>query len=415
VVAVSVSGAVILTSVVVWLFLLYRRKKRRNNGEDSMGGDGDGEKPVAVRGSPATGTRFNPWSGGTYPMDKLKLPLFTPWSAKKRGSLNFGFATSDYSDVKETVVAKMAKPVERDKDEEAGFRLQKPPKIKSAETVRLIRVNSEKNREPTAGPTAQNRRPVGNPSPPPRKPIPELPKANSQSQYQPPPQPEPQPQRILQPIPQRIPNNPLLSQQPQNTNDNQRYSVASELSEKLGASGAYSAASPTQTSVPSDSTRDIPGPVASREEQPGWRPPTRNAGISRSNTMTTSRSNTMTSTATTQVQRPKYRDSMDPDPYMEAAYSSTDLKLHLHNALPRASFNMTRVSDMVRSEDRDSGEMSSSAQKPAMPVASRVMQPKKQGPRFATFPTVRSSPPSMMHRPRPPPGVTKVMIGSREE
>ncbi|KAI0853750.1 hypothetical protein F5Y00DRAFT_59382 [Daldinia vernicosa] len=150
IVTASVIGTAILTTIASCFVVRYRRKKRRdreglatvtNNNESQY------EKPIAVRGTPGT-PRFTPFGGGTgYPMDKFKLPdlSLSPFLKKKTGEgtpSEIGFARSTYSNDDGKA------PVNDDVYgvSPTSFRLQKDNSIKSATSVRLIRVGSNNNK-----------------------------------------------------------------------------------------------------------------------------------------------------------------------------------------------------------------------------------------------------------------------------
>ncbi|KAF3070618.1 hypothetical protein GL218_00071 [Daldinia childiae] len=149
IVTVSVLGTAVLTTIASCFIVRYRRNKRRdreglataiNNNESQY------EKPIAVRGTPGT-PRFTPFGGGTgYPMDKFKLPDLTlsPFLKKKTNTgspSDIGFARSTYSnnDGKASVNTDVygVSPT--------SFRLKKDNSVKSATSVRLIRVGSNNN------------------------------------------------------------------------------------------------------------------------------------------------------------------------------------------------------------------------------------------------------------------------------
>ncbi|KAI0124897.1 hypothetical protein BJ170DRAFT_726577 [Xylariales sp. AK1849] len=406
IVAVSVSGAVILTSVIACLLLRYRRKKRHNRAvAAAMVDEKDYGKPVAVRDSPGSGSRFNPWGGGTYPMDKLKLPAFSPRSAKKvqPESLNFGFATSDYSDLKGKSDQKRSKDAENQDVygvSPTSFRLQKPPSIKSAESVRLIRVNSTKNKEVEASKPEDPPVPPVQPGPPPpvqqreaqvsRKPITsEKPKeskrftlfSGSEASTKPrdnsrntvtleaSTKPRGNSRNTMAPEASTKPRdnsrNTMALEASTKPRDNSRNTMASEASTKPRQS-VRASVNPFATEPPMDSKRFTMATEVS--EEPGWRPPNR-----------TSRAATTMSTA----QRLAFRDSGDLDPDV------SDWRQ------PRG-FSMASVSNLMRSQSRrESSELDRQPTVPKLPKVTR------SGPSFATFPTVRNGPPSMMGRPRP--------------
>ncbi|KAI0096568.1 hypothetical protein F4814DRAFT_435143 [Daldinia grandis] len=150
IVTVSVLGTAILTTIASCFIVRYRRKKRRDReglATPINNNDSQYEKPIAVRGTPGT-PRFTPFGGGTgYPMDKFKLPdlSLSPFLKKKtnEGSpSDIGFARSTYSnnDGKASVNNDVYGV------SSASFRLQKDNSVKSATSVRLIRVGSNNNK-----------------------------------------------------------------------------------------------------------------------------------------------------------------------------------------------------------------------------------------------------------------------------
>ncbi|KAI1376092.1 hypothetical protein F4677DRAFT_420252 [Hypoxylon crocopeplum] len=148
IVTVSVVGTAILTAIAAYFIVRYRRNKRRdreglataiNTNEKQY------EKPVAVRGTPGSPSpRFTPFGGGTgYPMDKFKLPDLTlsPFLRKKTNEdspSDIGFASTSFSPKggggSSNADVYGVSPT--------SFRLQKENSIKSATSVRLIRVGS---------------------------------------------------------------------------------------------------------------------------------------------------------------------------------------------------------------------------------------------------------------------------------
>ncbi|KAI1210312.1 uncharacterized protein F4807DRAFT_60104 [Annulohypoxylon truncatum] len=169
IVTASVVGTAILTAIASYFVARYRRKKRRSgeplvrainpNNEKQQYGT-PYEKPVAVRGSIASPSlRFTPFGGGTgYPMDKFKLPDLglSPFLKKKTNEASpsfsdIGFARSNYSPRDGSRDGAFAGPSNSSNDDVYGvsptsFRLQKENSVKSATSVRLIRVGSNKGK-----------------------------------------------------------------------------------------------------------------------------------------------------------------------------------------------------------------------------------------------------------------------------
>lgn len=146
IVAVSVVGSVIVTAIVAFLIIRCRRRGRRNREAppsssrmgltDEKSAAYDDGRPIAVLGVPP--------SAGP-PSDKLKLPGFTPFTAKKEAFGNVGLATSDYEGGQ--VRTQTANKPDVYGVGSESFRLQKPPSVGRAETVRIIRVSSRKKDE----------------------------------------------------------------------------------------------------------------------------------------------------------------------------------------------------------------------------------------------------------------------------
>ncbi|KAI0013270.1 hypothetical protein F4779DRAFT_444374 [Xylariaceae sp. FL0662B] len=142
IVVVSVVGSAIVTALISYFIVRYRRKKRRVVEGEAAAITTDEkpyEKPIAVRGSPPQSPRFTPWgSGSGYPMDRLKLPTLSPFIKGKKlmeSPSIIGLATSGNN----------AKGDRGTTEEDANFRLQKDKgSIKSATSVRIIRVGSQK-------------------------------------------------------------------------------------------------------------------------------------------------------------------------------------------------------------------------------------------------------------------------------
>ncbi|KAI1855161.1 hypothetical protein JX266_000026 [Neoarthrinium moseri] len=390
IVAVSVSGAVILTSVMACLCLRYRRKRAARKAIDAYPDEKDYDKTVAVRGSPGT-SRFNPFSGGTYPMDKLKLPVFSARSPKKPEPLNFGFAVSDYSDLKDkTTISTNEKKSESTggpKDvygvSPASFRLQKPPSVQNAETVRLIRVNSVKNKEQgtakaaeAAPPMPQSQRPS-----PPDQGAPNAATTEQSAVSRKPVAVETE-QRLRQDKGNAVVATPIAKPSRDNrprepaaasemdakpAESKTRNTMTSEAGDMARASSRYTMFSTASTELddPRESKRYTmtPDAAATATEEPGWRPPSSRA-----------------SRALSTAQRLAFRDSDEPEPL--------PAPVPVPAPAPRA-FSMASVSSLMRSDSIDA------TKQPTIPKIPR------QGPSFAAFPTVRDGTPSMVNRPRP--------------
>ncbi|KAI1656218.1 hypothetical protein F4813DRAFT_138543 [Daldinia decipiens] len=151
VVTASVVGTAILTTIASCFIVRYRRNKKRGREGLATAINSNNEiqyeNPIAVRGTPGS-PRFTPFGGGTgYPMDKFKLPDLTlsPFLKKRIGQetpSEIGFARSTYSNDDGTA------SVNNDVYgvSPSSFRLQKDNSIKSAKSVRLIRVGSNSNK-----------------------------------------------------------------------------------------------------------------------------------------------------------------------------------------------------------------------------------------------------------------------------
>ncbi|ORY64382.1 uncharacterized protein BCR38DRAFT_434937 [Pseudomassariella vexata] len=247
IIVVTVVVTIILTIVASWLFIRYRRKRRKNREVIEITDD----KAYLVRGISGhsnqnrytrdSGARFNPYGGGTgYPMDKMELP--SVGKPVQPEPLNFGFAVSDYNSSDKDAGSRSGRgqvpdsfQLQRPPDttradavRDSGMstttptnlRFQRPPSIKNAAQVRLIRVNSGKNRINEI------------PAPPPSQPLPDVPSLHPE-----PPKYEARSERYTmtseanqgngwQPPTQATIGNP----NPITTNQ-ERYSVASEVSE----------------------------------------------------------------------------------------------------------------------------------------------------------------------------------------
>ncbi|KAI0156615.1 hypothetical protein GGR57DRAFT_86178 [Xylariaceae sp. FL1272] len=163
IVTVSVVGTAILSTTSSCLFLRYRRKRKQAQEEDELANEKRSyAKPIAVRGSltKSPSPRFPRL--GVNAMDTFKLPKLSPLvSTKKTQSPEpnkIGFATSDYSDLKETLApAQSANEPSNDifvgNKSSSGFRMQKNNGLNHATSVRLIRVGSDKSK--TSNPDAQ--------------------------------------------------------------------------------------------------------------------------------------------------------------------------------------------------------------------------------------------------------------------
>ncbi|KAK9782916.1 hypothetical protein AB5N19_09503 [Seiridium cardinale] len=372
IVAVSVSGAIILTSIIVCIFLRYRRKKRDGRDRRSPTPDEKGhDRPVAVRGS--LGARLNPFSSSNSPIERLKLPSFSPDSGRKDEPLNFGFAMSDYSDLKSQSVVEV-------KGQEAAtpFRLQKPPSIKSAEAVRVIRVNSKKDKEQAAGEKATEQGATASaPSVPAQTQThPELERSQSQVARKPVAAAAAAAAVAAPEMPREEKRKTSISFAPtQPPRENKRDTTISEASGKNRASSRYTMISIATTEPPPtarDSKRFTMVSQPDAEEDVGWRPPS-SRGASRANSIK----------SVNTAQRLAFRDSGDPIPDPDA----TGWKQ------PRGGFSMASVSSLMRS---DSAMID--ARQPTIP---KLPKGPKQGASFAAFPTVRNGPPSVVNRPRP--------------
>ncbi|KAK6084928.1 hypothetical protein SCUP234_03111 [Seiridium cupressi] len=330
------------------------------------------ERPVAVRGS--LGARLNPFSSSNYPTDRLKLPSFSPDSGQKDEPLNFGFAMSDYSDLKNQSVVEV-------KGQEAAtpFRLQMPPSIKSAEAVRVIRVNSKKDKEQAAGEKATEQGATASaPSVPAQTQTnPELERSQSQVARKPVATVAAAAAAVAAPeMPREVKRKTSISFAPtQPPRENKRDTTISEASGKNRASSRYTMISIATTEPPPtarDSKRFTMVSQPDAEEDVGWRPPS-SRGASRANSIK----------SVNTAQRLAFRDSGDPIPDPDA----TGWKQ------PRGGFSMASVSSLMRSD--------SAAIDARQPTIPKLPKGPKQGASFAAFPTVRNGPPTVLNRPRP--------------
>ncbi|CAJ2511819.1 Uu.00g074440.m01.CDS01 [Anthostomella pinea] len=249
IVSAAVVGTAILSTVLSCLIVRCRHKKRRAREAEAAAvglNEKPPEKPIAVRGTPNS-PRFTPFGGGTgYPMDKFKLPVLTPIKRKKVNEdsrANVGFAVSDYSNEGgDTKAQSFGGKGDGNADvygvSPSSFRLQKPTgTVKSATSVRLIRVGSDKDKS-KAETNHPPRTPPSPMSPPP--PAPPQVAAAVAAAY---PEPlSPPPTQPLPPTPSAITQPPKAQQSPPKP----RYPRESTHS----------------------TTRD------SEADMPGWRPPT---------------------------------------------------------------------------------------------------------------------------------------------
>ncbi|KAI1781019.1 hypothetical protein F4818DRAFT_436213 [Hypoxylon cercidicola] len=246
IVTVSVVGTAVLTAIAAFFIVRYRRKKQRDREglatAINTSNEKQYEKPIAVRGTTPGSPRFTPFGGGTgYPMDKFKLPDLTlsPFLRKKTnedGRSSIGFARSDY----DVPVSGGAGGNNSDVYgvSPTSFRLQKKDaSVKSATTVRLIRVGST-NKDKTKARDDDERAllsPILSPAPPlpvqtpapPAQPI----RVVVPPSPSPPPSPQP-PQRkpIAPPSPSEPPSptSPPLAAPPPAATRSPRASVASD-------------------------------------------------------------------------------------------------------------------------------------------------------------------------------------------
>ncbi|KAK8078160.1 hypothetical protein PG996_004330 [Apiospora saccharicola] len=195
IVTVSVVGSVIVTAIIAFLIIRCRRRGRKN------------------REAPLPSSRMglvDEKSAG----DNLKLPGFTPFTAKKEAFNNVGLATSD-SDGGQIRTQTANKPDVYGVGSES-FRLQKPPSVGRAETVRIIRVNSRKKDEEQKQ-QQQQQQPKVEDEPSAPAPAP----ATTQVQRKPAPTPQqwmeppsPAPKSPLPPIPQQKQQRQSMLQEP---------------------------------------------------------------------------------------------------------------------------------------------------------------------------------------------------------
>ncbi|KAI1269903.1 hypothetical protein F5Y18DRAFT_112988 [Xylariaceae sp. FL1019] len=163
IVTVSVVGTAILSTASSYLFLRYRRKITQAREEVALADEKRSHaKTIAVRGSLTRSPSPLFKKLGVNPMDNFKLPKLSPLTSAKKnqspGANKIGFATSDYSDLKETFApaqnsSKPTSDINVGNIPSSGFRLQKNNGLSHATSVRLIRVGSDKSK--TSNPDAQ--------------------------------------------------------------------------------------------------------------------------------------------------------------------------------------------------------------------------------------------------------------------
>ncbi|KAI8965033.1 hypothetical protein F5Y11DRAFT_49564 [Daldinia sp. FL1419] len=338
IVTVSVIGTAVLTTIASCFIVRYRRKKRRDReglAREANNTESQYEKPIAVRGTPGT-PRFTPFGGGTgYPMDKFKLPdlTLTPFLKKKTNEdspSDIGFARSTYSNNDEKA------SVNNDVYgvSPASFRLQKDNSVKSATSVRLIRVGSNNNKGKEKV-KEEDQRALLSPilSPAPSLPV-ETPTTATAT-----------------PIPIPIPMGESTPPQPQPQ--------------------PFSPTSPTSTASPASFAEPQivePLPVATRS--------VRNSEAGEPRVAPANRSATMTS-----QNRLRFRDSSD----VESAEPSP--------ANWRLSTARTTTMNPMRNTNTASLRMTTTSMTGGDNGQSPSRRPKNAGASFATFPKVRNGPP----------------------
>lgn len=369
IVASAVVGTAILSTVVSCFVLRYRRKKSRdreglasaiNISNEKM----SYEKPIAVRGTPPDPTprspRFTPFGGGTgYPMDKFKLPDMTlsPFLRKKTnedGQSEIGFAKSEYnapgpgtkaSPSNSDVYGVSPTSFRLQKEEntaESNFRLQKDTSVKSATSVRLIRVGSTKGKEdPKAllSPTAP---------PPPRVPVPIQTQAATA---------------------QAVPVTVVAPSQPGPRSQSPELVLPADASPPLASPAPVAIATRSMRASEPEPEPESPAPTPNPPRDPNPNPYP-NIPVARN------RSGTMTS-----QQRLRFRDSSD----VESAEPSP--AIFARSATTTSMRNTNTAS--LRTTSPNSGSDSSSSSSPPP-----LRRPKNAGPAsFATFPRLRNGPP----------------------
>ncbi|KAI1388874.1 uncharacterized protein F4822DRAFT_429491 [Hypoxylon trugodes] len=208
IVTASVIGTAILTTIVSCFIVRYRRKKKYTREELATAINTNNEKqyerpfekPIAVRGTPNS-PRFTPGGGGTgYPMDKFKLPDLTlsPFLRKKTGTeaspSDIGFARSSNSPKGAVTSAPAPNTNDVYGVSPTSFRLQKENSIKSATSVRLIRVGSSNKGKTKA--VEDDQRALLSPIASPALPTPVPPVSTAPAAVVIPPQPQPRVQSI---------------------------------------------------------------------------------------------------------------------------------------------------------------------------------------------------------------------------
>lgn len=370
----------ILTSIIVCVFLRYRRKRKEARDRRSpTPSEKDYDRPIAVRGSVGLGTsRFNPFSSGGYPTERLKLPTFSSRSVKKDEPLNFGFAMSDYSDYGDY----KEKPIGEEKGQERtvmsdpapGFRLQKPPNIKNAEAVRVIRVNSKKAKGQTVAATTAQEDPLpAYALSAPTQAKPELETSQDPVARKP----------IAVVTAEQVAEEKKItavSKAPTEAPQESRRDTITELRSRPRESTRYTMLSDASTEPPTallDTNRYTMMSEAEIIEEPGWRPPSSRM----------SRANSFKSVGT--AQRPVFPQPSEPVPEPVPAGSKETNK----------EFSMGGVSSLLRSDSANVDSRQPTI--PKLPNGPKTPKGPKAGPSFTTFPAVRSGPPSVLNRPRP--------------
>ncbi|KAI1471068.1 uncharacterized protein F4812DRAFT_165071 [Daldinia caldariorum] len=375
IVTVSVVGTAILTAIASYFVVRYRRKRRRerqplaaaavNHNESQYD---KYEKPIAVRGTIGT-PRFTPFGGGTgYPMDKFKLPDLglSPFLRKKTNEEipgEIGFAKSAYSSSNSNNDGGVSVSGDVYGVSPASFRLQKDNSIKSATSVRLIRVGSNNSKGKEKAKEEDQKAllsPILSPAPSlPREtptPTPTVPSAPVTVSPAPPPEP-------ISPVSPTSPVSP----------------VESDIAEPRRAA-----------------TRPVRNPEPVEKEEPVLSP------------------TTIPTTTMTSQNRLRFRDSSE----VESAEPSP-VNWRLSSARAAAATNLmrntnanTNTSSLRTTTTTTSPGGSDSGQSPPR-------RPKNAGASFATFPKVRNGPPrgstaeAILNRNRA--GINSVTARLREE
>ncbi|KAK8134676.1 hypothetical protein PG984_006688 [Apiospora sp. TS-2023a] len=423
IVTVSVVGSVIVTAIIAFLIIRCRRRGRKNReaplpssrmglvDEKSAGYD-DG-RPIAVLGVPP--------SAGP-PSNNLKLPGFTPFTAKKEAFNNVGLATSD-SDGGQIRTQTANKPDVYGVGSES-FRLQKPPSVGRAETVRIIRVNSRKKDEEQKQQQQQQQQKQQQPKveDEPSAPAPAPAPATTPVQRKPAPTPQqwmeppsPAPKSPLPPIPQQKQQRQSMLQEP--APPVPMRSPARTTPARSASGGRYSVVTPR---TPEFRTG------ADNNNGPGYFPPS-------------SRRSTRASIVSAAA-RFKFRDSSDMDdenlprvppevPEVTTTRASTNNSVNdigVAAVRPRVSM-MDMMSSQGMGPSARPGGSPEHPGAPAIPTlrkSSEVLEREptipmllpppiinpapaapavRKGPSFATFPTARRQgpPPTVLNRPKP--------------